>query len=122
LPDRREFRLRLRQRGIGFQAPHHSEASDLAPRIEGGSRQLLERDPQIVVVRELHVGRHDADNRHHFAVGLDSPTQNGGVAAVAFLPHAVGQNRHRLGALRVVISGEGAADDRLFTNDRKQGG
>jgi hypothetical protein len=79
----------------------HGELPSAAPG-ERSRRQDHERDPQVVVVRELHPLRHDADDDDGAAVDADGASQNVPVAVVAPLPDAVPEDRDRLRSIHVV--------------------
>ena len=71
---------------------------------------------------KLHVRRHDADDGHDLAVGFDHAAKDGGIAPVAFFPHAVRKERDGLGALLIIGIRETASEDRPFADQRKQAG
>jgi len=101
------FLLRLSDRLSRRQPSEHHQPACAALLTDG---EFRERQPQVLVLRELEAPRHDADHRVRPRIDLDAASDDGRIAVVAALPEIVGDQHDRLGAGAIVVRHEAASE------------
>ena len=119
-PDRRELRLRRRQRDPGPQTSNRLQKRGAAlVRPLRREARGEDRHPDLRRILgadwKLESGRHDADDDDGIAVEERRLAHNRSIAVEAIDPQCFGDDRRPFGAVLVVVGREDAAGDRLHT-------
>ena len=115
--DSAQLRLRALRRDAVGEAAEDLQREMLAALLRRQVRHLRERNPEIGAERELHPFRHHADDGRRHVVDPDRASEDRRIAAVARLPDAVAENRHRRRARLVVVGQETAAEQRPLADE-----
>ena len=107
-----EFRVRLIERHARFQPPENlrSRGGEIATWL--WRKFIVERHPQLFVVRERESLRHDADDGRAPPIDADSLSHDGRIAAEVALPDLMSQHSDLFGAWLVIFRAEITAHGR----------
>ena len=86
------------ERGAGRQPSDRLQVAHAALRLLDDRRQLHEWNPEVVVERELHLRRHDADDGVDAIVDLERSSKHRAIGGVAAFPHAIAEDYDRFRA------------------------